>query len=300
MTQSPTVSVIMPAYNAGGWIKEAIQSVLDQSYSDWELVIIDDGSADDTTQAVKSFSDPRIQLYSQKNQGVSAARNAGIGKSTGGWLAFLDTDDIWLKDKLKTQSAYFENFDFIFGPAIYMGGPYDGRSTADFKSRIPDDYPEMITKLVEGNFIDLSGVCLRKSLDTNWFNTKLKFAEDYELWLRIFSQPIRSKYVAEPFVKYRVHPASASQIIGDQELLLAKILASFSDNQTDPLHKSAMDTANRYYSAYISQRINQALRSSRKEVIISESPFQLNPKISLKLFLYRHLGIILKAVYGKN
>jgi glycosyltransferase involved in cell wall biosynthesis len=101
---TPEISVVMPAYNAALYINEAIHSVLNQSFTSWELIVVDDGSTDNTAGTVKTFlADPRITLISQTNKGVSAARNAGINAAKGRYIAFLDADDAFLTENLKTK-----------------------------------------------------------------------------------------------------------------------------------------------------------------------------------------------------
>ena len=106
MRKKPTVSVIIPTYNRAKWLKKSIQSVLDQTYRDLELIVVDDGSTDRTPEVVKSFKDKRIRYFRQtkkfpiKSQGAAAARNVGIKKARGEFIAFNDDDDLWKKRKL--------------------------------------------------------------------------------------------------------------------------------------------------------------------------------------------------------
>ena len=101
------VSIIMPAFNSARYICESIDSVLAQTYAEWELWVVDDGSTDNTAEVVKKFKDRRIHYVKQAtNKGVAAARNLGIEKSRGRFLAFLDSDDIWLPEKLEKQLAF--------------------------------------------------------------------------------------------------------------------------------------------------------------------------------------------------
>src|SRR3990172_11738749 len=104
----PLVSVIIPTYNGSRFIRETIQSVIGQSYSKIEIIVIDDGSTDDTSLVVKSITDQRITYIQQKNAGVSTARNHGITVSKGDYIAFLDHDDVWLPCKLEKQLSLFE------------------------------------------------------------------------------------------------------------------------------------------------------------------------------------------------
>ncbi|MGM0568516.1 MAG: glycosyltransferase family 2 protein, partial [Elusimicrobiota bacterium] len=110
---NPKYSVIIPVYNRPELIREAAESVLHQTYRNFELIIIDDGSTDSTPEAVKSFRDPRIKYIRQKNAGPAAARNRGVRISSGKYIAFLDSDDRWLKYKLsETDKAIEENPDY--------------------------------------------------------------------------------------------------------------------------------------------------------------------------------------------
>lgn len=104
-----TISIILPAYNAEQTLIETIESVQNQTYSDWELIAIDDGSTDHTLNLLKEIPDPRIQVFSYANGGVSMARNRGITHATGDYIAFLDADDLWTEDKLELQLAALKN-----------------------------------------------------------------------------------------------------------------------------------------------------------------------------------------------
>ena len=104
---NPLVSVIMPAYNAEKYIDEAIDSVISQTFANWELIIVNDGSTDDTQKIVEAYvsSDTRIKLINQENKRLGAARNEGIKNANGEWVAFLDADDLWINTKLEKQLA---------------------------------------------------------------------------------------------------------------------------------------------------------------------------------------------------
>ena len=105
----PTVSVIVPAYNAARFIEGAIDSVLAQSYTDFELLIVNDGSTDDTLARCERYSDPRIRIVKQDNRGLAGARNSGVREACGEYLAFLDADDLWRNDKLERHVEHLEH-----------------------------------------------------------------------------------------------------------------------------------------------------------------------------------------------
>lgn len=109
------VSVIMPSWNTGSFIAESIQSVLNQTYSNWELLIVDDCSTDKTDEVVASFSDPRIKYFhNEKNSGAALTRNRGLREAEGEWIAFLDSDDLWAPDKLEKQLSFMTENGYVF------------------------------------------------------------------------------------------------------------------------------------------------------------------------------------------
>jgi len=120
--EKPTVSVVLPTYNRAHLVGGAIQSVLDQTYRDFEIIVVDDGSSDNTEEVIKSFSDPRIRyVRHQENRGGSAARNTGIKLAKGEFIAFQDSDDEWLSEKLDKQIKTIKNLNFIEWGGIYCG-----------------------------------------------------------------------------------------------------------------------------------------------------------------------------------
>lgn len=107
-SSNPCISVIIPTYNRCWILKEAIDSVLSQKFSDFEIIVVDDGSTDATNELLSTYGD-QITTISQQNKGVSAARNAGISFARGGYIAFLDSDDMWLPEKLSCQHDFFQS-----------------------------------------------------------------------------------------------------------------------------------------------------------------------------------------------
>ena len=115
------VSIIMPSWNTGQFIAESIQSVLNQTYSNWELLIVDDCSNDNTDDIVLSFTDQRIKyLKNEKNCGAALARNRAIKEAQGEWIAFLDSDDLWVSEKLEKQIEFMKKNEYIFSYHEYV------------------------------------------------------------------------------------------------------------------------------------------------------------------------------------
>ena len=207
-----TVSVIIPAYNQGHYLGEAVQSVLNQSYQDFELIIIDDGSTDNTRQVAKSFSDARIRYTYQENSGLSAARNTGIRHATGSFVTFLDSDDLFLAEKLNLLVAALENkpsdlasatsIGFVAGQAILIDAN-SRRLDKMVGTKLPDDNLQLLL----GNPLHVGSVLVRRSwLDkVGPFDESLRACEDWDMWLRLAKAGCRMGWVARPVSLYRIH-----------------------------------------------------------------------------------------------
>jgi glycosyltransferase involved in cell wall biosynthesis len=214
MTSLPKVSVIIPTHNRAHYICEAIDSALAQTYQNVEIVVVDDGSTDDTRAVLKDYED-KIHYYYQENQGVSAALNFGIEMSSGQYLAFLDDDDIWFPKMLEVQVAYLEvhpDVGMVHADMLIMEeGSGDPRPRKRGLSRpIPSGY--VFTELIQGNFIMGSTMVVRRScLDkVGLFDPELRVAEDMDLWLRI-AQRFPITYLNRSLGIRRLHGTNISR-----------------------------------------------------------------------------------------
>ena len=178
------VSIIMPSYNTAPYISESIQSVLAQTYVDWELIIIDDCSTDDTDSVVSSyFSDRRIKyLKNDRNSGAAVSRNKALREAKGKWIAFLDSDDLWMPDKLEKQFIFMEHNNYIFSYTNYSEIDEEGQ-----KKGVTVTGPKRITKVGMFNYCwpgcltvmyDMSVVGLIQIAD-------IKKNNDYAMWLKV-------------------------------------------------------------------------------------------------------------------
>jgi len=208
------VSVIMPTYNRAEFIGKAIDSVLAQDYKHLELIIIDDGSTDDTKEIVESYLSDKILYYYQDNSGQSVARNNGINHANGKYIAFLDSDNIYNPGKISTQVAFLnENSEY---QVIYGDDEFIDENGNTFSTKNMQRYSGFIyDKLLINNIISHNTVMARKYCfeEMGGFNEFLSVADDYELWLR-FSTRYRFYYMPVLFVKYRV---MENQISTDKE-----------------------------------------------------------------------------------
>lgn len=207
----PTISVIIPVYNGQKTIKETIQSVLNQTFADWELIIVNDGSQDATLEIINSINDYRIKVFSYSNAGVSSSRNRGLDQARGEFISFLDADDLWTPDKLKEQlKALQENpqsaLAYSWTSWIDQSGQLlrqGGHITVN--GRVYD-------KLLVRDFIESgSNPLIRKqALDkVGGFDCSITHGEDWEMWLRL-AACYEFVAVSFPQVLYRVYPESAS------------------------------------------------------------------------------------------
>lgn len=204
------VSIVMPAYNCEKYVVEAINSILAQTYRNWELLVLDDGSKDNTLRIIEEFSqnDSRIKaLPNGKNMGVSATRNRGIELASGEWIAFLDSDDMWEPEKLEKQ---FEIVDKEAAEFLFTGSSYINEEGEPYKGIF--EVPEKITykKLRNQNVISCSSVLVRKKYFENIKMEKDEMHEDYAVWLRILKFGVTAYGVNEPLLIYRISRNSKS------------------------------------------------------------------------------------------
>ena len=211
MLVAPVVSVIIPAFNAEDYIVAAIESVVTQSMSQLEVIVIDDGSTDGTADKARSINDLRIRYMWQENCTQAVARNRGIELSKGEFIAFLDADDMWHPEKLKRQIELFdnENVGVTYTGAKYMD--HDG----NLKGRVPHVFARgfVLPELTKKNFISCSSVMVRRSILTKnnlQFRIGRQGAEDFDLWLRL-ALVTEFDYLKECLLLYRHHPQNISK-----------------------------------------------------------------------------------------
>jgi glycosyltransferase involved in cell wall biosynthesis len=215
----------MPAYNAAAYIGDAIDSVLCQSFSDFELIVVDDGSTDETAAIVDEYSrrDARVIRISQANRGISAARNAGLAASRGRFLALLDSDDAWEPAFLETQLPVFDQMSdigVVTGNALHCGGSHDGEamwSTAQG--------PRVLSLgdlLQNETSVCIMSVFRREVFERiGGFDVQLRCNEDYQYWLRAAMAGYSIVQTPRPLARYRRRPDSVS---ADQAIMLDGIM----------------------------------------------------------------------------
>lgn len=192
MSNRPFISVVLPTHNRVQEIRKAIDSVISQSFKDWELIIVDNFSSDGTREVVASFLDDRIKFFQFLNEGnIAKSRNVGIQRSKGQFIAFLDSDDYWFENKLEVAASYLlKGVDYFFSPMqikhLSKGSLFRKKK---FGKKINEHTLFFKYLLLEGNIISTSSMVVKKSLlkEVNCFDTRneLIAGEDYDLWIRI-------------------------------------------------------------------------------------------------------------------
>lgn len=223
----PLVSVIVPNYNGGAFIEQALDSIVAQSYTNIEIIAVDDGSSDDSAEILEHYksTEPRMKVVFQENSGVAVARNVGIGCATGDYIAFLDSDDYWHPEKLSLQIKFLEkspSFAVCFS-SFLVWLPEDRahyRSPENIYSAIAvhknldldDAYSGWIYHiLLQDVYVWTGTVVIRREIfdEVGCFNEDLKIGEDHDLWLRIANKHKMAK-LNFPTALYRTNPASVT------------------------------------------------------------------------------------------
>lgn len=210
------VSIVIPAYNPGAFLDEALASVLAQTFQDWECVVVDDGSREDLSRV--DDLDPRMRRVRQENRGLPIARNVGILATDGEYLAFLDADDVWLPDKLAAQIALLDaNRDAALCHAAFDIIDEKSQVVKSGWARPIASYAELLSN----SWICVSTVMVRRSClaVSGLFDPLRRACEDYDMWLKL-ARFYEMEFVADKSALYRVHSSNMS---GDPALMAREV-----------------------------------------------------------------------------
>jgi glycosyltransferase involved in cell wall biosynthesis len=232
LTETPTFTAVIPAFNAEETLAAAIRSVVAQSRQDFELIVVDDGSTDETAALARSFEvDTRVRVVSHENRGLPGARNTGIELARGRYIGLLDSDDLWMPTYLEAMGVALEadpgaGFAYTDGWALDDESGRIRRTTSMARQRPPSDPPrapqDFLRLLVRRNFIEAAATIRKSTLEeVGPFNPTLRAAEDFELWLRILAHGHRA-VKAEGLLLVRRD--SATQMSKDETRMLVALL----------------------------------------------------------------------------
>jgi glycosyltransferase involved in cell wall biosynthesis len=291
---NPTVSIVIPTYNRARSIGHSIKSVLNQTYQDFEVIIVDDGSTDNTKEVVGNFNDERVRyIRHEENKGEAAARNTGIKFAGGKYIAFQDSDDEWLPEKLAKQIELFKDVSPHIG-VVYTGFLKKENSE---KTYIPfcwvrQKEGDIHKELLKGNFIGSPVVLIRKECfkKAGVFDERLRNLVDWEMWIRI-SKHYHFKCIDEPLVVAHYH----SDNISDDKSSLIEALELVLEKNFDEFKKQKKLLA-RYWVNIGDLLISSGeIRKGRDYLIKAIKVSQFNIRLLLAAFL-TFLGVYNKVI----
>lgn len=208
-TTNNLVSIITPSYNSARFITETINSVLAQTYPHWEMIIVDDVSPDNANEIIECYArqDDRIKLIKlEKNSGPACARNRAIEEAEGRYIAFLDSDDVWLPQKLEKQINFMHEYNVELCYSSYLTMNEDSRIIGEFKvSKLTVSYKELLKSCIIGNLTAIYDV---EKIGKNYMENVGH--EDYTLWLKILKKISFAYGIDEPLAQYRISSKSIS------------------------------------------------------------------------------------------
>ena len=290
---TPLVSIVIPTYNHGNYIGKAIKSLINQTYQNWEAIIIDNQSSDQTYEEIKNYSDSRIKYFEINNNGVIAkSRNYGISISKGDWIAFLDSDDWWTKDKLEVcVDNINDEVDFIYHDLeTIQNKPKFFSKKRILKGRelhrpILDDL--LVTTIKNGNAIGNSSVMVRKNILSKIGgiseNFNLVGSEDYNTWLRIAQITDQFKYLNKILGFILLHETNVSKkdMSIPQRQSIQEFMHKFSSSQ-----KLNLEVKFRYMSASYNYLKNNYVKAKEEfTFVIKNGEFNLKIRSLIKIFI---------------
>ena len=312
---APKISVVMPIYNVEAYVGEAVQSVLDQSFTDFELICVDDGGTDNSMNIVREFCDARIRIVCQANRGLAGARNSGIACARGKFIALLDSDDVWHREKLQLHYIHLTANPHI--GVSYAGSRMIDREgkvlSVAMRPSIGGVTPRHI--LCRNPVGNGSAPVLRKSVLERasfmhpkivgrkcWFDEDFRQSEDIELWTRLsVKHGVRFAGIDGLLTDYRIIPGALSANVVKQYLSWTKMLRKLRSYAPDFVEKHG-ETARAYQLRYLARRslqlgnIKLARDFMRKAVIRQPRIIAEEPKKTA----VTAAAIMAASVFGKD
>jgi glycosyltransferase involved in cell wall biosynthesis len=300
---NPTVSVTLPTFNRAHLLRVAVESVLDQDYGDFELIVVDDGSTDSTQEVLRKFDDPRIRILAQENRGIGSALNTGIRAARGIYIARIDSDDRWLPELLAVEVPLLENqaeagvayaraqaMDETGRPLPQMLGAPPKFPDDPFKSFVYGDFGCAITALIRRECLERVG----------FYDESLVGNEDWDLWIRL-SRMTRFVFIDRVLANFRMHPgrttAGASEKFTDVTRGRIQVLDKVF-NQPDLPASVISIRKHAYRNAHIDAALRwlsvnnrrEALAHFRHAIRLGDNPLGTTARIFYRILLHRYLS----------
>jgi glycosyltransferase involved in cell wall biosynthesis len=259
---TPAVSVVVATYNYGRFLSQALRSIQAQTFADWEALVIDDGSNDETVSVMRGFlDDARIRYYRLGHRGQPAAKNVGVCLSRAPLIAFLDADDAWMPAKLERQLALFQrdpDVGVVYTRRRFMdevGRELERRQAAFHRGHV-------LGPMFRENFVCFSSATVRREVfdQVGLFDESLPLAIDYDLWLRAAAM-FRFDYVDEPLVWYRTGHANLSRRAAERLRVALQIMQRFLDQRGGRERLSPRTVRLAFAETYLHLAAHEAARS---------------------------------------
>lgn len=296
----PFFSIVIPLYNKEKYVRRSLDSVITQTFDDFEIIVVDDGSTDSSAKLVNSYGDPRIRLIRQTNAGVSAARNRGISEAKGQWIAFLDADDEYRPNflrQLEICSKRFTTAGAIYTRTAYLRGNTEVRmpSPRINAPKLLDDYLRFVV-FQNGPEIHTSSIAVKRSVfcDTGLFPIGIKVGEDSDMWLRVaYSTGI--VYVPEILSVFHIDSGDSNwERHWDQPAFWVNTYQSWLGMGRIP--ERFRRSAASYYQKYLLDKsLGHAIRGNpaqARKILWNEVVWPVAPKfLGFKVLLYSYLPL---------
>lgn len=292
----PLVSILMNCYNGERFLKEAIDSIYMQSYGNWEIIFVDNCSTDNSVEIIKLY-DERLKYYkTESNMPLGAARNFGLQFVRGRYLAFLDTDDVWLEDKLAKQLDFIsDGTSFIYSPVFQID------KNSNHLRRTTINKVQNIPSLLERYDINMHSTLIDLELVKPEFNETLSYCPDYDLFMTIVARGGSYKALNTPLVKYRIHQESFSSRNTEIKMIeIVKVLKNI--RNTQPLLYGQFRESFEKGELKFKHSINAQIHLSQGSLFKASKDFLLLSRYSKKHLLISALLIlplINKLLYKK-
>lgn len=269
--ETPLISVVIPTYNQSDYLRMALKSVFNQTQTNWEVLIIDNNSTDDTAKVIEEFPKLRIRVFKVNNYGsIAISRNMGCAHARGEWIAFLDSDDMWSEDKLQICSKYFsQNVDLIYHDLKVINENTEIQAGRNINSRQVKK-PVTLDLILKGNTVATSSVVVRKTLinAVGGMNEapNLIGIEDYNTWLKISELTEGFKHIKKYLGYYRIHGANTSneKPFSLPRAAVAEFLPSLSQKEQARVEGNFLYTTARL--TYLSKKDSGAINELKKVI----------------------------------
>jgi len=241
---------MMPVYNGAKFVGNAIKSILNQSYKDFEFVIVDDGSTDNTVDVINQFKDKRIKLIRNQHLGLQKTLNIGLKESNGLYIARMDADDESLPERLKLQKEFLDNNPLISCVGTRIIAVFDDKNVSKISWRPKTPVATKFISLFETPIFHPTAMCRSEIIKRYGYNESLPRSEDYDIWSRMLADGLKITNLHQPLLTYKIHKESFTKKAGKTNLDTVSNITLQNMQRYTKLSEQEIDTVKKYRSGY--------------------------------------------------